>query len=157
MFDNLCPLLQNCEIINANGRNNSQHCCPENVGNCSVRVGGGVQTDATSPNNVGSCSASWEGYHVWCALLEELCNRIQHCWATLRWSRNKRNVESCWLKSFTGLKAYTTTPNKQQGNLRSGSVFVSRCKGRRKRECMRTAKIRPDHRLAIGCVNGRNM
>ena len=28
-----------------------------------VRVGSGVQTDATTPDNVGTCSASWEGYN----------------------------------------------------------------------------------------------
>ena len=37
-------------------------------------------------------------------MLEELCKRIQHCCATLRRSRNKRNVGSCWLKSLTGFK-----------------------------------------------------
>ena len=46
-----------------NGRNNSQHCCTSNIGSCCVRVGNGVQTDATTPNNVGTCSASWEGYN----------------------------------------------------------------------------------------------
>ena len=40
-----------------------QHCCANNVGSCCVRVGSGVQTDATSPR-----------------MLEELCKRIQHCW-----------------------------------------------------------------------------
>ena len=49
--------------LRANGRNNSQHCCANNVGSCRVRVGSGVQTDATTPNNVGTCSASWEGYN----------------------------------------------------------------------------------------------
>ena len=45
--------------LRANGRNNSQHCCANNVGgNCCVRVGSGVQTDETTPNNVGTCSAS---------------------------------------------------------------------------------------------------
>ena len=28
-----------------------------------LRVGSGVQTDATTPKNVGTCSASWEGYN----------------------------------------------------------------------------------------------
>ena len=28
-----------------------------------VRVGSGVQTNATTPNNVGTCSASWGGYN----------------------------------------------------------------------------------------------
>ena len=27
-----------------------------------MRVGSGVQTDATTPNNVGTCNASWEAY-----------------------------------------------------------------------------------------------
>ena len=49
--------------LRANGRNNSQHCCANNVGSCCVCVGSGVQTDATTPNNVGTCSASWEGYN----------------------------------------------------------------------------------------------
>ena len=47
----------------ANGRNNSQRCCANNVGSCCVRVGSGVQADATTPNDVGTCSASWEGYN----------------------------------------------------------------------------------------------
>ena len=47
-------------------------------------------------------------------MLEELCKRIQHCCATLRRSRNKRNVESCWLKSLTGFKLCKTTSNNIQ-------------------------------------------
>ena len=49
--------------LRANERNNSQHCWRNNVGSCCVRVGSGVQTDATTPNNVGTCSTSWEGYN----------------------------------------------------------------------------------------------
>ena len=37
-------------------------------------------------------------------MLEELCKRIQHCCATLRRPRNKRNVGSYRLKSLTGFK-----------------------------------------------------
>ena len=49
-------------------------------------------------------------------MLEELCKQIQHCCATLRRSRNKRNVGSCWLKSLTSFKLCTTTCNNiQQG------------------------------------------
>ena len=81
--------------MRANRRNNSQHCCANNVGSCCVRVGSGVQTDATSPR-----------------MLEELCKRIQHCCATLRRSRNKRNVGSCWLKSLTSFKLSATTCNR---------------------------------------------
>ena len=70
--------------LRADGCNNSQHCWPSNVESCCVRVGSGVQTDATSPDNIGTCSASFEGYnpqdfgdHVSCAcvaptMLEEL-------------------------------------------------------------------------------------
>ena len=47
-------------------------------------------------------------------MLEELCKRIQHCCATLRRSRNKRNVGSCWLKSLTGFKLCATTSNNMQ-------------------------------------------
>ena len=36
----------------AYGRNNSQHCWPENVGSCWI-----VQTNSTTPNNVGTSSA----------------------------------------------------------------------------------------------------
>jgi len=40
---------------------------------------------------------------------KELGKRIQHCCATLRRSRNKRNVGSCWLKRLTGFKLCATT------------------------------------------------
>ena len=49
--------------LRANGRNHSQHCCAKNVGRCCVRVGSGVQTDATTPNKSGTYSASWEEYN----------------------------------------------------------------------------------------------
>ena len=49
--------------LRANGSKNSQHCCTNNVGSFCVRVGSGVQMDATTLNNVGPCSASWEGYN----------------------------------------------------------------------------------------------
>ena len=49
--------------LRANGCNNSQHCCANNVWSCCVRVGSGVQTDTTTPNIVGTCSTSWEGYN----------------------------------------------------------------------------------------------
>ena len=41
-------------------------------------------------------------------MLEELCKRIQHCCATPRRSRNKRNVGSCSLKSLTRFKLRAT-------------------------------------------------
>ena len=51
--------------LRENGRNNSQHCWANNVGSCCVRVGTGVQTDATTPNNVETCSATSEEYNQW--------------------------------------------------------------------------------------------
>ena len=47
-------------------------------------------------------------------MLEELCKRIQHCCATLRKSRNKRNVGSCWVKSLTGFKLCAVSRNNMQ-------------------------------------------
>ena len=47
------------------------------------------------PNNVGRA-------------VQTLCKRIQHCCATPRRSRNKRNVGSCSLKSLTRFKLRAT-------------------------------------------------
>ena len=41
--------------LRANRRNNSQHGWVNYVGSCCVRVGSGVQTDATTQSNVESC------------------------------------------------------------------------------------------------------
>ena len=49
-------------------------------------------------------------------MLEELCKRVQHCCATLRRSRDKISVESCWLKSLTGFELCATTSNNRQQN-----------------------------------------
>ena len=57
-FVNFHDLVPEDIRLRANGRNNSQPCCANNVGSCCGRVGSGVQTDATTPNNVGTCSAS---------------------------------------------------------------------------------------------------
>ena len=113
--------------LRANGRNNSQHCCANNVGSCCVHVGSGVQTDATTQ--------SQQCWDLQCIVgriqpisLCKLCvisvrgpnnvgravQRIQHCCATLRRSRNKTNVGSCWLKSLTGFKLCATTRNNIQ-------------------------------------------
>ena len=113
--------------LRANGRNNSQHCCANNVESCCVYVGSGVQTDATTQ--------SQQCWDLQCIVgriqpisLCKLCvisvrgpnnvgravQRIQHCCATLRRSRNKTNVGSCWLKSLTGFKLCATTRNNIQ-------------------------------------------
>ena len=61
-------------------------------------------------------------------MLEELCKWIQHCCATLRRSRNKRNVGSCWLKSLTGFKlCATTSKNIQQGVQTDATCNIQQC------------------------------
>ena len=47
-------------------------------------------------------------------MLEELCKRIQHCCTTLWRSRNKRNVNSCWLKRSTRRFQTLRSNNSQQ-------------------------------------------
>ena len=123
-------LLRACRQWRGNGCNKSQHSWANSVGGCCARVGGGLQTDATTLNSVGQSRVlvyhaklwryCFQRDHVWCAwvaptLFKELCKRIQHCRATLRWSRNQRNVGSCWLKTLTGFNLRTqlqTTCNK---------------------------------------------
>ena len=61
-------------------------------------------------------------------MLEQLSKRIQHCCATLRRSRNKRNVGSCWLKSSTGFKLCATTRNNmQQGVQTNAPCNIQQC------------------------------
>ena len=118
------------------GTNNSQHCWPSNVVSCCVRVGSGVQMDATA--RLGPAVYRWndtshttlEIMCIWgCVaptMLDEQCKRIQHCCATLRRSRNKRNIGSCWRKRLTGFKIYATTPNNMQhhatGSANGGNI-----------------------------------
>lgn len=73
-----------------------------------------VQTDATTANIVGSCCCG----RYW----------MQHCCATLPWSRNKSNVGSCWLKSFIGFKLRATTVNNtQQGMQTDATCHTQQC------------------------------
>ena len=61
-------------------------------------------------------------------MLEELCKRIQYCCTTLRRSRNKRNVGSCWLKNLTGFKLCATTSNNmQQGVQTDVTCNIQQC------------------------------
>ena len=81
-----------------------------------------VQTDATC--NIQQCwkllannvSSVCTGLNT--TMLERLCKLIQHCCATHRRSRTKRNVGSFWLKILTGFKQNeqlpTTRNNMQQ-------------------------------------------
>ena len=60
--------------------------------------------------------------------LQELCKWIQHCCATLRRSRNERNVGSFWLKSLTGFKLCATTRNNmQQGVQTDATCNIQQC------------------------------
>ena len=47
-----CDGLGKRRKLRATKRNNSQLCRASDVGSCSVRVGSGVQTDATTPNDI---------------------------------------------------------------------------------------------------------
>ena len=58
----------------------------------------------------------WARRNVCSLQAKAACKRIQHCCATLRRSRNKRNVGSCWLKSLTGFKLFWTTRNNLTSN-----------------------------------------
>ena len=75
-FDALRVYLNQTIKLRAKGRDNSQRCWANNAGSRHVRVGSGVQTDATTPDNVGTCNASWEGYTH--KTLETMCNG--HAW-----------------------------------------------------------------------------
>ena len=98
--------------------------------------------DATTSNNDGIALHSGknttlktcclQGGHVLCtcvapAMLEELCKRIQHCCATLRRSRNKRNVGKFdWFQTLrNNSQQHATTCNrvcKQTQHLTSNNV-----------------------------------
>ena len=54
--------------LRAHGRNNSQHCCANNVGSCCVCVGSGVQTDATTMLGVvaNKVASVWTGLKAAC-------------------------------------------------------------------------------------------
>ena len=83
----------------AKERNNSQHCWANKVVSCCVRVGSGVQTDATTPNTVRTCSASaWDEWPQPC--WNSYALRIQHCWVTLRRSKNKKKFWELLAQKF---------------------------------------------------------
>ena len=119
--------------LRANGRNNAN-----NVGSCCVRVGSGVQWMQQLPARLGpavyrgndTSHTTLEIMCIWACvaptMLDEQCKRIQHCCATLRRSRNKRNIGSCWRKRLTGFKIYATTPNNMQqhatGSANGGNI-----------------------------------
>ena len=98
----------------ANGCNNSKQCC-----DLQCIVGRIQPISVCKP-----CVMSVRGP----TMLEELCKRIQHCYATFRLSRNKRNVGSCWLKSLTGFKlCATTSDNMQQGVQTDATCNIQQC------------------------------
>jgi len=61
-------------------------------------------------------------------MLEKLCKRIQRCFATLRRSRNERNVESYWFKGVTGFNLCAATHNNmQQGVQTAVTCSIQKC------------------------------
>ena len=105
------------------------------VKDCVTTLKGHVQSDASTPNLLLG-QQCWEllcpcWRTVVCQRMQQLATmlthlqfvvgkmqpiRLQHCCATLRRSRNKRNVGSCWPNSLTGFKfSATTSDNMQQG------------------------------------------
>ena len=106
-----------CLKRRAYGRNNSQHCRPENVGSCWI-----VQTNSTTPNNVGTSSAFCHNIYKlkefewqYCDAREWSSRRprvmrgrgTENFWralqtdpniVALRWLaiKDQRNVGSCW-------------------------------------------------------------
>ena len=75
----------------------------------------------------------WARRNVCSLQAKAACKRIQHCCATLRRSRNKRNVGSCWLKRLTGFKLFATTRNNltsnnmQQGVQTDATCNIQQC------------------------------
>ena len=86
LFGQQCwELLRLCWQWCANGRNSSQNCSANNVGSCCVRVGSGVQTDATTPNIVKTCSVHRGKDTV--NSKETICHASawpQECWKSFR-------------------------------------------------------------------------
>ena len=98
----------------ANGCNNSQQCWDlkcivgrtQPISLCKPCV-----LSVLGPNNVGRAVQT-----------------IQHCCATLRWSRNKRNGGSSWPESLTGFKLFATTSNNmQQGVQTDATCNIQQC------------------------------
>ena len=95
-----------------------------NVGSCCVRVGRGLQTDATTPNNVRTCSESWKWYNPqdFVNLKETMCSTRtwpQQCWkscangSNIAWLRFSYHgtKEMSGVKRLTGFKICATTCN----------------------------------------------
>ena len=72
-----------------------------------------VQTDAITANIVGSCCSG--GY--W----------MQHCCATLPWSRNKRNGSKAWQVVNFAQQLPTTHNNTQQGMQTDATCHTQQC------------------------------
>ena len=115
-----------------------------NVESCWVRVGSGVQTPlllrscwqwcAKGCNNSQQCwdlqciMGRIQPIRLWrpCVMRVRGPNNVVRAvhmdptlffGPTLRWSRNKRNVGSCWPKSLTAFNLYATTPNNTQKHI----------------------------------------
>ena len=85
-------------------------------------------------------------------MLEELCKQVQHCCATLRRSRNKRDVLSCWLIIWSvsnSAQQLSKTPNNMQQGvqwMRHATCNMQQCCVRLLRALWFAAKfVSPDH------------
>ena len=119
--------------LHVNGRNNSQHCCANDVVSCCVCVGSDVQADATTLNNVGTCSASCEGYNPYVFVImrnerggpNSVGRAVQTDPTLFRYASaitEQKNVRSCWLKSLTRFKLCATTRNNMQQGVQSDAT-----------------------------------
>ena len=90
-----------------------QHCCANNVGrnnggSCCVRVGSGVQRDATTPNNIGTSGASWEGYNSsLCKPCVTIVRKRRQQLSTLLRKQCWELLRACWQWCANG----ATSPN----------------------------------------------
>ena len=104
--------------LRANGPNNYQHCWPDKVGTCCVRVGSCLQTDAKTPNRDITLRANgpnnsqhcWpDNVGTWCVCLCEVVERLtvfKLCATTpnntpIRATQGvetdtKCNIQQCW-------------------------------------------------------------
>ena len=117
----------------ANGCNNSQWC---KNGQCILGRIGALRVCKLINLAVMLMRCCLHGDHMWCAcvaptMIAELCKRIQHCFATHRWSQNKTDVGNyCWK-----FDEFQTSRN-------NAKQHAKRCK----RVCRRTQHVAEDLR-----------
>ena len=89
-----------CCVVHANERNSYQHCWRSSK-------------EAMHSGTVILTMRVHRRFHE-ANIVVIPCKCSQHCCATLRRSRNNKNVGTCCAKSLTGFKPYATSANKCQ-------------------------------------------